>query len=624
MGHGRLPPAAEFGALSGSLALLLLLAAGVAQSAAPEYLSPSAVAAGHDGKLLYVAARTANRVLVVNAAKQEVTARFALPSPPGGLCLSPDGKTLYVTGAMPEGRVYVLSLPSGEIVHKIEVGHTPVSPVINADGTRLYVCNQFSNTISVVDLTKGTLVDTIKVGRQPVDAALTPDGESLLVANLLPEGPADEYYVAAKISIVDTASRALVKSVSLPTGTTAVRGIAISPSGRFAYAAHIRGHFQLHTIQLDRGWMSTNALSVIDIAKQELVNTVVLDDVDHGAANPWDIACTTDGQFLLVSHAGTHEISLIDRPALHAKLQGAPRVNMRPERLSKWHTALMPPDLTFMRGIRRRVKLKGKGPRGLAVSDQTVYAAEYFSDSLAVLDIGNDEAPEMDSIALCARQPLTEERRGEILFHDATHCFQQWQSCATCHPSEGRPDALNWDLLNDGIDNPRNTKSLLLAHQTPPAMITGVRARAEIAVRAGIEHILFSEVSETDAAAVDAYLKSLEPVPSPYLVDGGLSPAAGRGKAVYSKAGCPACHPQPLGTDLNKAAVGTGRGEEKDRQFDTPALVEIWRTAPYLNDGRANTIKDVLTVHNPDDAHGVTTGLGAQEIADLEEYVLSL
>ena len=52
-----------------------------------------------------------------------------------------------------------------------------------------------------------------------------------------------------------------------------------------------------------------------------------------------------------------------------------------------------------------------------------------------------------------------------------------------------RPDALNWDLLNDGIGNPKNTLSLLLSHQTPPVMITGVRASAEDAVRAGIKYI---------------------------------------------------------------------------------------------------------------------------------------
>ncbi|MHC4594748.1 MAG: c-type cytochrome, partial [Planctomycetota bacterium] len=203
-------------------------------------------------------------------------------------------------------------------------------------------------------------------------------------------------------------------------------------------------------------------------------------------------------------------------------------------------------------------------------------------------------------------------------------CFQQWQSCASCHPGGGRADALNWDLLNDGIGNPKNTKSLLLAHKTPPAMITGARDRAETAVRAGIKHILFATCAEEDAAAIDEYLKSLKPAASPYLVKGKLSRSARRGRKVFDKAGCASCHKGPLYTDLQKYDVGIGKGLDKDVEFDTPTLVEIWRTAPYLYDGRAATMKKLLTTHNPGDKHGRTSNLTDNEIRDLARFVLSL
>ena len=35
----------------------------------------------------------------------------------------------------------------------------------------------------------------------------------------------------------------------------------------------------------------------------------------------------------------------------------------------------------------RRIKLPGKGPRGLAVAGSKVYVAEYFSDTVAVVDL---------------------------------------------------------------------------------------------------------------------------------------------------------------------------------------------------------------------------------------------
>jgi cytochrome c peroxidase len=122
---------------------------------------------------------------------------------------------------------------------------------------------------------------------------------------------------------------------------------------------------------------------------------------------------------------------------------------------------------------------------------------------------------------------------------------------------------------------------------------------------------------------MDEYLKALKPLPSPYLVDGKLSESARRGQAVFRKAGCALCHTGPYLTNLQKYNVGTAMGPDAGRQFDTPGLVEIWRTAPYLCDGRAATIKDVLTRYNPDDKHGRTSDLSEGEIEDLAEFVLS-
>jgi cytochrome c peroxidase len=210
-----------------------------------------------------------------------------------------------------------------------------------------------------------------------------------------------------------------------------------------------------------------------------------------------------------------------------------------------------------------------------------------------------------------------------MLFHDACLCFQKWQSCSSCHP-DARADGLNWDLLNDGIGNPKNAKSLLLAHETPPSMITGVRDSAEAAVRSGIRYIQFAVCPEEDAEAIDEYLRSLKPAPSPYLVQGGFSQAALRGRDIFQKSNCSSCHPAPLYTNLKSYDVSGDQSGGANQKFDTPTLVELWRTAPYLHDGRALTIEEVFTKYNTNDAHGKTSNLTPQEIHDLAEYILSL
>jgi hypothetical protein len=180
--------------------------------------------------------------------------------------------------------------------------------------------------------------------------------------------------------------------------------------------------------------------------------------------------------------------------------------------------------------------------------------------------------------------------------------------------------------MNDGVGNPKNTKSMLLSHQTPPAMAEGVRMSAEEAVRAGLDHILFANQPEQDAADIDTYLKTLKPVPSPHLVEGGLSPPAERGRQLFAsqRVACHSCHPAPLYTDLKAHNVGTRSRNEYGERFDTPTLVEVWRTAPYLHDGRYLTVRELLV----DGQHGLKggrlEGLSEQDIQDLVEFVLSL
>jgi len=591
--------------------------------AGQDYLSPVAVVADKGGRSLYVAEYTAKQVAVFDVASNKVTSVIPLTDSPTDLAISPDQSRLYVSCGSAAGEVCVIDLKTQSAADSIPAGHTPSAVVVSPNGKTLYVCNQFDNNVSVVELASKKEVARIPVAREPVAAAITPNGKLLFVGNLLPAGAADGNYTAAVVSVIDASAERVVNNIQLPNGSTGLRGICVSPDGRYAYVTHILGRYQMPTTQLERGWMNTNALSIINVAKKELLNTVLLDDIDLGAANPWGVACTADGKYVFVTHAGTHEVSVINRAALHEKLARASVGQTSSESLNALsYPSDVPNDLAFLVGLRRRIKLEGNGPRGLAVVGTKMYAAEYFTDSLGVVDV-NPRVWRAKSLALGPQKDMTVVRKGEMLFHDASMCFQQWQSCASCHPGAARSDALNWDLLNDGMGNPRNSKSLLLSHKTPPVMITGIRDSTETAVRGGIKFIQFVVRPEADAVAIDEYLKSLKPAPSPHLVNGKLGKAANRGKLIFEKAGCASCHPAPLFTDMKKYDVGTGKDRQEGREFDTPKLIEVWRTRPYLYDGRAVTIKEVLTKYNVGDKHGRTSTLSEQEINDLAEFVLS-
>ncbi len=613
------------------LAAVVLSAA--AQAAARQ--SPYDVQVSLDGKRLYVSCREAGAVAVLDLASGKKIA--AVPGCPGaaGLALAADGETLYVACAG-DDRVRAVDLKSNRVRAAARVGWRPVA-LAAGKGGRLYVCNRFSHDVSVLDAKSLKTLRRVKAAREPDAIAVTPDGKQLVVANKLPLGPSTDYRLAACVSLIDTRSWKTT-SIKLAIGSTDVRGACVSPDGKWAYVVHTLARYNVPTTQLDRGWMNNSAVSIIDLKKGERLGTLLLDEVNQGYANPSAVIASRDGSKLYVAHAGVHEVSELDAARLRGILLETPKEkrDALSDDLSLLirHHAVRRLRVMGWPGKELRLKpyveiikvISGLGPNGLALSPdgKTLYTANYYSDDATPIDLASGRA--RPALRVGPKTEPDQVRLGDMLFHDARICFQHWQSCASCHP-DARADALNWDLLNDGIGNPKNTKSLIWSHKTPPAMSTGVRSCMEVACMAGFRYILFREPEKGEVESVIAYLKSLPPWKSPYLgPKGELSPAARRGKKLFEspKTQCSRCHPAPLYTDLRTHDVGT-RGELDRRDaFDTPTLIEMWATGPFLHDGQAVTLRDVLTRCNRGDRHGITSKLSPQEIDDLIAFLNSL
>jgi len=626
------------------------------------YHSPQSVAYAPDGGSIAVADHTAGRVVLIAADKPAVAKRIPLEGRPAGLVWTADGKSLYVAeqGA---GTVARIDAATGKVASRIAVGRYPVG--VGAGAGRLVVANTGIGLLSVVDLASGKEAAKVDCVYRPWGAALTPDGKTALVGNFLPLGDAREPTMSAAVTLVDAPAGRKIRDITLPSGSINVRGIAVSPDGKYAYVVHSVGRFTLPTTQLERGWVMTHGMSILDLASREHLATVLLDYLMEGAADPWDIVLSGDGATAWISLAGVHQVAKLDLGTLHKLIQGRAGEDVM-DRLpgnSIWREIGDDPErradlvneLTalYTAGVIRRVDVPVTGPRGLAVSPdgKTLAVTGYFSGDVVFLD-ANNLAPAA-RVALGEQPNPTPERLGEQHFFDARLCFQKWLSCASCHP-EGRADALNWDLLNDGMGNPKNTKSLVFSHRTPPVMSTGVRPDMESATQKGFMFIQFRVVKEEHMAAVRAYIRSLRPEPSPFLVNkpgaklacgvchhetpkgkmtaahmpirGALTPEAEKGLKLFKDpaVGCIKCHSGPLFTDRKTHDVGT-RGELDRRDgFDNPTSYGLWRTAPYLHDGAAPTLESMLTEHNKKDKHGKTSQLKEEEIHALVQYLLSL
>ena len=584
-----------------------------------KYKSPACLAFSPKGRFAYVTQHTADSLGVIDTASGKLIAAIPVGRGPWGVAVSPDGKSVF-TANQTDHTISVVNVAARKATATIKCGYDPTGLAISPDGKRLYSANYVSSDVSVIDPAARKEVARIKTGRAPMYLALTPDGKKLLVNNSLSPQAATDKNVTAWVSVIDTASRKVISEKRSPGTMLLGRGIAVAPDGKTAYCVHSRPNFMITTAQINQGWIHTNALSMIPLEGDGKVVTVLLDNVNSGAANPHGLAISKDSKRLFVSHRGVHKVSVIDLVRLGRIIR-----SLTPEKLKTAHLNLA---MLWRDGRTiNRTDAGGLGPTGMTINpaDQSIYLANYYSDSVSVLDGVTGKLRK--KISLGGPGKMTLVRRGEFLFHDATQCFQNWVSCVSCHPRT-RADGVNWDLLNDGITNPKNAKSLVGSWKTPPAMALGVRSSMEVAVEKGFRFIQFIPPEDDVLKAVRAYLRDVKHIPSPYhrLPNGSLDAAATRGKKVFAKAGCAECHPAPLYTDLEMYDVGTRntRNLKGRSEFDTPALAELYRTGPYLHDGRAATLKDVITTFNPKDEHGETSRLTAAQKADLVAFLMSL
>ncbi len=134
----------------------------------------------------------------------------------------------------------------------------------------------------------------------------------------------------------------------------------------------------------------------------------------------------------------------------------------------------------------------------------------------------------------------------------------------------------------------------------------------------------FQQVFGTDAntdgiaKAIAAFERTIVSGPSPYdryLMGerGAMSPAAERGLRVFNGKGhCTPCHSGPAFSDQSFRNLGVGMDKEKpdlgrydhtkdpadQGRFKTPGLRNVAQTPPYLHDGSAKTLMDVIDVYD--------------------------
>lgn len=165
-----------------------------------------------DGRYVYVSNSQGNSISVIDVATNTVVDEIDPGGPePSGLAFTPNGKRLAVSllGDLVSdpGKVNVLDVETGEIVHSIDVGAQPERMGISPNGERVYVNNLGDDTMSVVDIEVGEVVDTIQLGDLPFNVLVSPSGDRVYVGVLF----------SNYIAVIDTDTNAVIEEISTPT-----------------------------------------------------------------------------------------------------------------------------------------------------------------------------------------------------------------------------------------------------------------------------------------------------------------------------------------------------------------------------------------------------------------------
>ncbi|MBX7193174.1 MAG: hypothetical protein K1X94_14060 [Sandaracinaceae bacterium] len=559
------------------------------------------------GAHVLVACQDDARVLSIDADAMTVSGSIALPmgSRPFGVALDPRGTHAIVT-LEDLGAIAVIDVEGSRVLTTLEVGPDVRNVAWNADGDVLVTAWRGTSdgtavyTLDLRDLAHPTVVGTtwLEVQRG-IDSDTDNDGVPSFLSQVVfsPDG-AHALIPALKANIVAGLART---GMPLTTQTTA-RGILV---------------------ELALGAVGEPAFEVARYP---------FDDLDAASA----VVYSPEGGRTYTAIRGAEAVIAND---------------------------------PFSYDMVGSISDAGTIPEGLALSPdgRFLFVEDFLGRSVRMYDVSVMPIPALlAEVPTAMGEPLDPDvLAGEILFYrarDPRMSRTDYLSCASCH-LDGEGDNLVWDFTQRG-EGFRNTISLaghagtaqgpmhwsanfdevqdfegdIRNGQGGSGFLSDAQWTAHMASLGAPKAGLSRELDQ-----LAAYVSSLDDFgASPFVRTGDASWEASRarGEALFRRAdvGCATCHSGEAYTDSAFLApgmpllhdVGTLRPTSGMRLggtlagLDTPTLRGLWRTAPYLHDGSAVTLREVLTTRNAGDRHGVTSTLSAIELDDLETFLRSL
>jgi YVTN family beta-propeller protein len=156
----------------------------------PVKISPAGIAVDDAGKRLYTVTKENNSLYVIDIHSKKVTSQFPLGGAGYTCILSPDNKQLYIS-CWGGDKIILFDTEKQLISGSVTVGDNPNDMCITGNGKYLYVANANDNSVSVIDTKQLKVIETLNsalfpvspAGSTPNSVALSSDEKTLYIAN---------------------------------------------------------------------------------------------------------------------------------------------------------------------------------------------------------------------------------------------------------------------------------------------------------------------------------------------------------------------------------------------------------------------------------------------------------
>lgn len=156
----------------------------------PEKISVAGLDVDDKRQLLYTVTKENNSLYVVDLRTKKMLRRIQLPAENYTCLLSPDKKELYIS-SWGSAQLLVYHTQLNKLIATIPVGSNPNDLCLTKNGRFLYVANANDNSVSIVDVKKRKVLETIvaslfadaPTGSTTNSVALSSDEKTLYIAN---------------------------------------------------------------------------------------------------------------------------------------------------------------------------------------------------------------------------------------------------------------------------------------------------------------------------------------------------------------------------------------------------------------------------------------------------------